>query len=322
MAKNKNQHFVPQYYLHGFAQNQLLAILDLEQGREFTNTVKSAAYRKDFYDIDPLFLSYYFETNNRGSRQFVDETIRNYNETLLAPFIKMFESYRAIYAASSEKEPIKHMHTDDKGLVDFFIFQYFRTEKFGRNFEEPASLVIEMCRNKQLPLEQMTKPKRVRDEMQSIFLTALLTKLNYGPRNIYPKKLLDGFKEWIAIGEILKNELDRAKKVIVFCKENQHLLTSDNPAHIKLRDGEFDTGYVPINKGTGIFFLNKKFHPEYDDPYQEIRLVDEIDEYSIVKNLNCILVKNSSRFIYGNDDRHFPYVREYIAGKFSINLIL
>ena len=85
---NKKQHYVPQFYLRNFTQNDQLFVFDIKSEKKYISNIKDINCDNLFYDSEPQILSGFI--NDDVNSKFIDDAIRLDAENVSVPFIRMF----------------------------------------------------------------------------------------------------------------------------------------------------------------------------------------------------------------------------------------
>jgi len=194
--KNNKQHYVPKFYLKGFATSDGIIVRNLETGTREIRNPKSIGYGWKYHNVSIDILSQYFDLDQYSKDDYVDHQLKLFHEDIMADFIRSFDDIQNqfITLQKHHKRVI-----DTYSLIDILMVQLIRSPFF-----------INIIR------ERNTKSKEPEiDQSNIILLLFVLHKAHYPSNQIVVKPLFkEKFKWYVKFIEDLKSEL--SKKVGVF----------------------------------------------------------------------------------------------------------
>jgi len=327
-----NQHFVPQYYLKNFADsNQRVYVFDIKSKALLSPKaipVSKIGFKKDFYNIPPMLISIFCDIKTTDPR-FIDDLIEKYNERINAPFIKSFQELgKTITNSQFNLEVVSAIQ--NSALYDFLLIQLCRTPRFRNVFNSIADDV-------QLKLKEINEKSnddnKIRPELleksfilaiaHNIFVLAALLETDSFKAHKTKISLKSEYQFLISPIKDFINRLDNSYKIMLVTKGAKTFKTSDNPVHIESIGGALDSFkfvYIPITNRCSFIFLNPLMFPL--QKYRN-RTVDILDDSSFEKidNLNILMLRNSERFIYSEND-NFHKIKLFVEKKISSRLII
>lgn len=298
MKDNKNQHYVPQYYLKNFSVNKNIYIYDLKDKMCFRNSVSSTAYKKFFYNVDVIFFNKIVENEIFEKVDFVDKLINKHNESILASFFDSFNPTRERIINKDERETISII--DFNSLVDFILVQTYRNPKFSLYFK----MVDDLVKSK----NSVDGSKNYDKIMRGIVILLLFNELNHGRKTKLKDDIILAFSEIITEIKILKELITKSFKIVYWNKTSVNFLTSDCAmSFMRLNKKDlFTTILVPINTKIAVLLVNKE-SSMFDKNIQDSSTLIHIEEKdkTQIEILNLSIIEKANRFIYSIDET-FP----------------
>src|SRR5690606_34235018 len=167
---NRKQHYVPEYYLKNFADNNYLHIYDLKNKTKFSNSISNTAYRKNFYNVNCDFFNKIIIGERFEDSHFIDKIINKYNESILARFFDSFNPTRERILKKDNRTTISLI--DFHSLVDFILVQFYRNPKLSILFKH----IDDLAKNKYQADNTIEFDKITR----GIVILLLFNELHYG----------------------------------------------------------------------------------------------------------------------------------------------
>jgi hypothetical protein len=312
MKDNKNQHFVPQYYLKNFSVNENINIYDLKEKKSFTNSIKSTAYKKFFYNVDVDFFNKIIVDEKYEESDFIDKIINKHNESILATFFDSFNKTRERIINNDNRKTISVI--DFHSLVDFILVQTYRNPKFSLYFKQ----VDELIKSKYKDDNEKEYDKITR----GIVILLLFNEVHKGKKTIFKKDILISFNEIIAEIKIMKQLITDSYKIVYWNKTSVDFLTSDSAlSFMRLNPSDiFTTIFVPINTKVGVVLVNKE-SPIFDKNIKKNCTIIQLEEDDIeqIEIYNQTIIEKANRFVYSIDGK-FPKNIKNIEYKYWWNL--
>jgi len=291
MKDNRNQHYVPQYYLKNFSKNNLINIYDIKGKNRFSNSIRNTAFKKKYYNVNLELINNVLENESFKDVKIVDNLIRIYNENVLSNFINSFN----LPAKRIENKDFLNTISiiDTHSLVDFALIQLYRNPKFFL-----FSKLIED--NLNVKIVDFGKT------VNGIMLLLLISKLHYKKEFVFKDQILKAFEPIIREFELIKKDITNSYKIMYLNYSDENFITSDCPVGL-VRHFNIDTFTlmtIPINPKILFCCFNKKAFPEFKDETSSKQILtnESIEE---VYNLNISTIANATRFLYSIDG-NFP----------------
>lgn len=304
---NKNQHFVPQYYLKNFALNKILHIYDLKEKRQFKNSISSVAFKKFFYNVDVDFFNEILENEIIVNEDFIDKIINDFNEKILAVFFDSFNYTKERIINNDRRVTISII--DFYSLVDFILVQSYRNPKFTLFFKS----IDDKIKHKK------SSDKKYDKIFRGIVLLLLFNELYYGKKTNFKKDFLqEPFDILINEIKVFKILISESCKIVYFNRTKTDFLTCDFPMALTRinKTDFFSTIFVPINPKVGFFLINKKSETYNHFVENEGKIIDLDDkDLKKVNELNLSILNNSNRFVFSFDG-NFPLEIDKIEYKY------
>lgn len=312
MKDNKNQHFVPQYYLKNFSVNENINIYDLKEKKSFTNSIKSTAYKKFFYNVDVDFFNKIIVDEKYEESDFIDKIINKHNESILATFFDSFNKTRERIINNDNRETISVI--DFHSLVDFILVQTYRNPKFSLYFKQVDELIKSKYKgNNEKEYDKITR---------GIVILLLFNEVYKGKKTIFKEDILISFNEIIAEIKIMKQLITDSYKIVYWNKTSVDFITSDSAlSYMRLNPNDiFTTIFVPINTKVGVVLVNKE-SPIFDKNIKKNCAIIQLEEDDIeqIEVYNQTIIEKANRFVYSIDGK-FPENIKNIEYKYWWNL--
>ncbi len=312
MKDNKNQHFVPQYYLKNFSVNENINIYDLKDKKSFTNSIKSTAYKKFFYNVDVDFFNKIIIDEKHKELDFIDKIINKHNESILAAFFDSFNKTRDRIIAKDNRETISVI--DFHSLVDFVLVQTYRNPKFSLFFKEINTLIKSKY--------EVDNTKEFDKITRGIVILLLFNEVHYGKKTKFNEEIFICFKEIIEEIKKMKQLITDSYKIVYWNKTSIDFLTSDCAlSFMRLNPNDlFSTIFVPINTKVGVVLVNKE-SSMFDKNIKKNSTIIQLEEDDIeqVMIYNQTIIEKANRFVYSIDGK-FPENIKEVEYKYWWNL--
>ena len=298
MKDNKNQHFVPQYYLKNFSVSENINIYDLKDKKSFTNSIKSTAYKKFFYNVDVDFFNKIIIDEKYEEFDFIDKIINKHNESILAAFFDSFNKTKDRIINKDNRETISVI--DFHSLVDFVLVQTYRNPKFSLFFKEIDNLIKSKYK--------VDNTKEFDKITRGIVILLLFNEVHYGKKTKFKEEISMSFKEIIDEIKKMKQLITDSYKIVCWNKTSIDFLTSDCAlSFIRLNPNDlFSTIFVPINTKVGVVLVNKE-SSMFDKRIKKNSTIIQLEEDDIedVIVYNQTIIEKANRFVYSVDGK-FP----------------
>ena len=307
MTSNKNQHYVPQFYLRGFSDDANLYAYDVKRKCSFSTNIRNLG-SENYYHNFPSDLQHAYTDSEEVD--FLDKAINKSIENLYSLYNKNYEKMTESVRGLLHGEKY---HLDEGSLrilFDYIIIQYIRSSKFRAQclvYGEKTEKLIMNCKVK--------LPFGVADYQRIVHLTILhtaLCELGYADKQNFVDPM---YAENVLLIRKLRRQFDLNKKCFVLNNTVKTFFTSDAPVIIeqgRTVQDNFKLSYFPINQKLGICFFDITQIENMSEYANGILVIDE-NKIDILDNLNLQMVRNANRFVY-NKIMDFEYTKEYIEG--------
>lgn len=297
-TKNKKQHYIPQYYLKNFGNNNHIHIYDLKTKTEFSNSISNIAFKKYFYNVDVDVFNKMIIGEDFSEPDFIDKIINKHNESILAPFFDSFNSTRQRLIDKDYREVVSII--DFYSLVDFILVQTYRNPKLSSIYRT----IDDIIKSEYEP----NSTKNYDSVVRGLVLLFLFNELHYGRVTEMKKEVKDAFAlirdEIVLMKELLTN----SHKVVFWNRTSVDFLSSDCAMGFLRSDSRdlFTSVFVPINTKVGVLLINKG-SVLYDKEEWESGVINNVEEKDIkqILALNQTLIEKANRFVYSIDST-FP----------------
>jgi hypothetical protein len=292
------QHFVPQYYLKTFGEQDQVYVFDKKSNKYLSDTritVDKIAFSKNFYEIEPEDISK-FLVSPVDDKNFVDSLIRIHNERISAPLIKSFiELGDTVYREKNE-DIISMIGTED--IIDFLVVQLFRTPFFRKQFRFIAKDVKTKFSDK-LALNEKYSIDRLARVVHGVYIISAICNTEIWKRK-ETKHLLKPMFQFIDDEVTDKiNQLNNLSKTLWISSIKECFITSDNPIFInQTKTGQITTLYFPLTKRCAVSFWNE------DSANNSIVILNEKRKRTLLI-LNETMTNWAERFTYSYDKDSF-----------------
>jgi len=289
-----NQHFVPQYYLKTFANDDGLYVFDKQKNCFLSNKripVDKIGFTKNFYDIDPLELSQYLLTETED-KYFIDKLLEKYNERISSPLINSFIALGEKVYRYKDLKILSLIRSDD--IIDFLIVQLYRTPFFRKQFEFYARDVhkrnqdkIEQCRKH--PVEKLAST------IHGLYIISAICNTEIWKNNEKDHLLKPVFR--LIDLDVTKqiNQLKKMSKTIWVSSIDSCFVTSDNPIVIsQSKVGEINMVFFPITRRCAITYWN------VGQANRNVVIINE-NRKNVLLEQNRVMKDWAYRFIYQYD---------------------
>lgn len=316
---NIKQHYVPQFYLRNFLnQDRKVFVFDVNRENNYSTTPKKECYEKFLYDINPEILKK-FSDQDDSYTEIIDDKIRTLNEEVSAILLKYIEE-----TIKAEKDFEFHEIERDK-LYNFIVLQNFRTP-FYRNRLSYLGLsfaLITGIRN--------LHDKEFLDLIHNLLLYGLIEKI-YNLDFKLNKKYHQFFDHLIE--EILdfKIQLHNAGKLILLNKTKEKFITSNTPINVRWKPDffashralltrprtekpvidlgnflEFLTIHLSISNEVSIFLFDKEFDKNLNAMHRGVGRIKDYNK-DLALNLNYSTFLRSSDKVFSSTDNFEKFV--------------
>jgi len=288
------QHYVPQYYLKTFANEDGLYVFDKKK-KDFLSQnripVSKIAFAKNFYDLDPKDLSK-FLINETDNRLFVDNLIGKYNEQVSAPLINSFIDLGEMVYVYKEMNIVSLIRSND--IIDFLMVQLFRTPFFRKQFEFIARDIHKKHFDK-TELRRRHSIDLLSKTVHGVYIISAICNTDIW-KNSHNKHLLKPQFRFIELEVIDKfKQLKKMSKSLCVSAIDSYFLTSDNPIVIsQTRKGNINLLYFPITKRCSISFSKIK------ETNKSVIIIND-NRKKVLLEQNRVMRDWAYRFIYSYD---------------------
>ena len=296
VTKNKNQHFVPQYYLREFADlKEYVYVYDINNKKIFKQKVNGIAAKSFFYNVNVGLLNKFLDIPIQDDEQIIDKILNKKHEELNKKIIKSFQAVKLRADQGDDVEVISVI--DFYALIDFMIILWIRNPKLNMLFNSVFVIVKE-----QLP---EANEEEIISLVRSLFLLLTFEKLGYeyaSSLKLSVKKSLNFISDEI---KFLQKYLRKCKKIMCINFTELDFIASDCPIGVERNEEnkELLFMYFPINSRVGFIFMNEvvmnidcssslKFHLENDN-----------EGIQMVKILNSSIIRRSNRHLFSRKDQ-------------------
>jgi len=315
---NIKQHYVPQYYLKNFAdENGKFYVFDVNRENEYSTSPKKECYEKLLYDIKPELLNI-FSKNSKHYEEVVDDNIRILNEEVSSILMNFLDG-----AIKTEKG-FEFKRDDREKLYDFIILQTFRTPFYR---ERLSYLCVSFALRTGI---RDLDDKEYLDAIHNLLLYGLIEQL-YG-LDFNLNKTYHLFFDHL-IHEILnlKVQLRDAGKLFLLNKSDEKFITSNTPVNIRWKPDilaqikalvtfqdkdkpvfdignylEFMTIHLPISSDFSIFIFQKDVDKNLTKMKQAIGIIrDYNSDLALNLNYSTFLRSSDKVFSINNDFQKF-----------------
>jgi len=315
---NIKQHYVPQFYLKNFSDNDQLYVFNIPDKVTYISNIKDIGCQRFFYDTDARILPAFIE-ENVSDEQFVDNKIRTYNEDLCAPIIKSFESISEVFM---EVNNIDGIHVDDRTfdiIIDFILLQFVRTPKFRNHFDKLARIVYEIMSNYSLPFKHDVEYWKQFNH--NMFIYGVLSICESGSDIKLSDMYLEVNGEMLNYIKKFKEQLICSGRSFLISNQTKYFMTSDNPVSIQWNENLFDDFkfvYLPINKSLGCIFYNKEYFPQLKDYDRKVYIISQRNS-DVLDNFNLFVTDKAESRLYSYYD-DFEKITKFINGEIKLKL--
>lgn len=291
MKDNRNQHYIPQYYLKNFSNDGHIHIYDLKDKKPFTNSISNIAHKKYFYNVDTDFFKKIIENEVFEDEDFIDKLINKHNESILAAFFDSFNPTRERIINNDKRETTTII--DFHSLVDFILVQTYRNPKLQLFFEKIQEQIL--SKHKEIDAIKFDKIGR------GIVILLVLNELHYGRKTQIKREITEVFAPIIEEIKTWKDLVTNSYKYIYWNLTDINFLTSDFAmSFIRLNpEDHFTTIFVPINTKIGVLLVNKK-SSMWDNRITNNSSVIKVDnsEKRQIEVFNQSIIEGANRFVY------------------------
>lgn len=295
---NINQHYVPQFYLRNFVNNEgVLYVFDIKRNVKYKSNPKNECRKKYFYDIETSVFDI-FNNSTINYEELVDEKLRTYNEkisAMLFNFLGEIIKSNVNFNFPNENRNI---------LYNFILLQLYRTPFFReRLYYLNLPFTIKTKLSGELGDEKTV------NIIHNLLLYGLIEKL-YN-ENFFLGDLYYAIFDHL-LDEILniKNQLIRAGKLFLVNKSKKEFFCSSSPVNVlwkfnplakfkalvtptkasaKMIDIghyiEFLTIFIPISSDVAIFMFDKSYDENLTAMNLGIGIISDWNS-DIIDNLN------------------------------------
>ncbi len=307
---NRNQHYVPQYYLNNFSNNGHIYIYDIKNKKSFSNSISNIAYKKKFYNVDLDFFNKIIEGETFDEPDFIDKIINTHNEKILATFFNSFNKTRDRIISKNDTDVLSVI--DFHSLIDFILVQAYRNPKISKLYNDVGKLVI----SEDKPFKNIEWNKFLR----GMVLLILFNNLYYGRLTNFKERINEIFAHTINEVKLLKKLLTESQRTVLWNNTCVNFITSDCPmAFIRNNPKDiFTFVFIPINTKVGIQLMNRESESFGDFLFKKSEIVNiEESNVSLIKNYNQSIIEKANRFVYSIDGKFpddiddTPYIEEW-----------
>ncbi|TAJ11953.1 DUF4238 domain-containing protein [Marinilabiliaceae bacterium JC017] len=289
-----NQHFVPQYYLKTFSEEDRVFVFDKKENKYLSERripVDKIGFSKNFYDIEPEDLSR-FLIDDTDDKSYVDSLIEKYNERISSPLIKSFIDLGEKVYKYKEMEIVSYIRTDD--IIDFLVVQLFRTPFFRKQFEFTARDIRKKHSDK-IELNEKYSVERLTQAIHGVYIISAICNTEIW-KNSEKNHLIKPSFQFIDYEVIDKFEqLRKMSKTLWVSSLDSCFITSDNPIVIKQNDkGRIEMLFFPLTKRCTVTFWNEKAADK------SVIIVNERRKH-VLQEKNRIMKDWAYRFVYSYD---------------------
>ncbi len=311
---NIKQHYVPQFYLRNFAdENEKFFVFDVNRENKYQTSPKKECYEKLLYDINPDILNK-FSDHSENYEEIVDDNIRSLNEEVSAILLNFLD--RTI---KSEKD-FKFERPEREKLYDFILLQTFRTPFYRKRLGYLG--VSFALKTGVSDLED----KEFLDVIHNLLIFGIIEQL-YG-LDFKLNKTYHLFFDHL-IDEILniKTQLRNAGNLFLLNKSKEHFITTNTPINIRWKPDflahhralmtfpgedkpvvdignyiEFLTIHLPISSDFSIFIFDKELDKNLTELNRGIGIIRDWNS-DLITNLNySAFLKSSDKVISKTND--------------------
>lgn len=318
MSSNKNQHYVPQFYLKGFETENKLFVFDIVNKKEFITNSRNIGAENYFHNIDKRIINAFY---NSDREDFVDNVLNSSIEKYYSRFMDIFSDIDRELKNAKHGHLIKFNKKVVDQLINYMIVQYIRTRKFREKVKSIGVMTYDLIKKHNMPVE-ISKDEFTRISHLNILYKGLCL-LGYAD----PVEFKINSQEYDSILEDFikakRNKLLNCGKTFILNQSKKTFFTSDAPVIFEsLGNGnvEFSLSYFPINKVFAILFHDDKKLPEVRRFDKSILVISD-DKIDILENLNLHIVRGAERFVF-NGITDFDKLPSYINGDFKSRLEL
>lgn len=289
-----NQHFVPQYYLKTFAEDDKVFVFDKKENKYLSDKripVDKIGFTKNFYDIEPEDLSKFLvkETNEKT---YVDSLIERYNETISSLLINSFIDLGEKVYKYKDIEIVSIIRPDD--IIDFLVVQLFRTPFFRKQFELIARDIHKKHHDK-VELRKKNPIEKLAQTIHGVYIISAICNTNIW-KNSEKEHLIKPIFRFIDIEVVDKFEqLRKMSKTLWVSSLDSCFITCDNPIVIKqTNSGEIKMLFFPLTKRCAVTYWNEK------SADKSVIIINE-KRKKVLLEKNRIMKDWAYRFIYSYD---------------------
>jgi hypothetical protein len=316
---NIKQHYVPQFYLRNFAnENEKLYAFDCNRGNNYQTSPKKECYEKLLYDINPKILNK-FSDNPEHYDEIVDDKIRTLNEQVSSILFNFLN--RAIKTETD----FKFDRPEREKLYDFIIIQIFRTPFYR---ERLGYLCVSFALKTGI---NDLNDKEFLDVIHNLLLYGVIEQL-YG-LDFKLNKTYHLFFDHL-IDEIfnIKIQLRNAGKLFLLNNSKEHFITSNTPINVRWKPDflahhkalitfpgedkpvvdfgnyiEFLTIHLPISSDFAIFIFEKELDENLTEMNRGIGIIRDWNS-DLVTNLNYSTFLRSLDKVFSKNNDFEKYV--------------
>ena len=224
-AENKNQHYVPQYYLREFSNiKEQLYVYDLKTKKKFKQKIDGIAAKKFFYNVNLDLLNNFLEEPLQGNEQIIDKILNQKHEEFHKGFIKSFRSVKDRILNKDRTEVLSII--DFHSLIDFILLLKLRNPKLNLIIKGFSRFLPHLSEDECSSL------------IRALLLLQALEKINYPTQYYVKDDIRTAFKPLMDDIEFLKNYLDNCKKIMFLNYTDVNFITSDQAMGMERNEGK------------------------------------------------------------------------------------
>lgn len=323
----KKQHFVPRYYLKGFADNAKLYVYDIWKDEKVVDQnvdISDVGFKKNFYNLNLEQINIFLSEKITDKAE-LDNILEQYNERWSANLIRSFQDLDdRIGIIKNLGDYTSKVNMPD--LYDFIVIQMLRTPRFRKGISDISKLVRDKVNDMtEVQIDGETKQDSMSiDDISKLIHTNLLlssiaeTKIGktlkfknpFLAQHHFQSDLTKSIYKWLknSIGILYMNITDTLFK------------TSDSPVSFTQAHGtdvfSMRHLYIPITKRCAFLFLNPIWYPSASIYHRKLRILQDGDE-ELAMNFNFYVINKCDKHLYSFDD-HFSWESLFIKKEIPI----
>lgn len=315
---NIKQHFVPQFYLRNFTDdNGKLIVYDTLRNNEYSTSPAKESYEKYYYDISSNILKE-FSSSVTDYEEIIDDKIRILNEEVSSITLNILKKNL------SAESYFKFEKNEREKIYNFIVLQMIRTP-FYRERLNYLSLSFALKSG----IDDLEDEESL-SIIHNLLLYGVIERL-YSLDFKLNKKYYNIFEHLIDEIFNIKIQLRKAGKLFLINKSNDDFICSNTPINVLWKPDlfaqhkalvtfmddkknfdignyiEFLTIHFPISSDFSIFIFDKSYNRDLTDMNQGIGIIREWNS-DLILNLNYSTFLKSSEKVYRNTGNFNKYL--------------